>query len=477
MLGLPSRTPDAASILGHSMKPGIKLRRAAPGLALAFPLAACASYAPLALPDRPDLRSDVRHLSVAADQIPLPELGTHRLSFGRPLDIDDIAIIAVANNPDLKAARTKIGVAEAQAFAAGILPNPQVNLERGFLIGGPGTMASVLAGTSLDVLALLTLSARKDAAEASAASVNLSVLWQEWQVISRARLLFVDAVAYRRQRRIILQTVELLRDRYKVTSEAMQRGDQTIPTVSSDLVALNAAEAQLYDIDQLILKNKHDLNALLGLVPEASVQLADSIRLPEIDARKIRPQLNELASRRPDLLALRAGYEAQEEKVRQAIIEQFPKLSVGTNYARDTSGIATQSAAISFSLPLFDRNQGNIAIQQTTREQLREEYQSRLDAAYIEAARILSELRLTEEQYRASSDSLTRLRDAVRTAEPAFQSGNLDERTFVDLRLSLLSREIATAKLAQSIQQQRIALQTLLGSHLPSRSRYLPWGI
>jgi outer membrane protein TolC len=416
-------------------------------------------------------------LTVTADQFPLPELGTHRLAFGRPLDIDDIAIIAVANNPELRAARAQLGVAEAQAFAAGILPNPQVSLEHGFLIGGAGTMDSLLAGLSQEIVPLLTLSARKTAAEANAASVDLSVVWQEWQVVSRARLLFVDAVFLQQQRRSVLQTVQLLRDRYKVTSEAMRRGDQTIPTVSSDLVALNAAETQLYDIDQAILKNKHDLNALLGLLPETNVRLNRKVDLPAIDARQINAGLRDLASRRPDILALRAGYDAQEEKVRQAIIEQFPKLSVGTNYARDTSGIATRSIAVNFSLPIFDHNQGNIAIEQATREQLRDEYQARLDTAYGEAARIISELHLTEEQYRASTESLARLRDAVGDAEPAFRAGNLDERTFVDLRLSLLAREIATSKLAQSILQQRIALQTLLGSRLPNLPRHLPWSV
>ena len=34
-------------------------------------------------------------------------------------------MIAVVNNPDLKAMRGQLGVAEAQAFAAGLLPNPQ----------------------------------------------------------------------------------------------------------------------------------------------------------------------------------------------------------------------------------------------------------------------------------------------------------------------------------------------------------------
>ncbi len=438
-------------------------------LVLTALLTSCATYVPAPLSDKPDLASDVRHLVVNADQFPLPEFGTHRFDPRRPLDADDVAMIAVANNPDLRATRRKIGVAQAQVFAAGILPNPQFSFEYGALLGGPGIISPLLAGLSQDVVPLLTLSTRKAAARASEVSVELDVAWQEWQIVSRARLLFIDAISLAKQRRLIKENFQLFKDRYQRSSQAMQAGNEVLPTVTSDLVALSSAETQLNDIDQLILKNKHDLNALLGLTPEATVRLAGGVRLPALDAGGLEPLLMDLAARRPDLLALRIGYQAQDETVRRAVIEQFPKLNVGSNFSRDNTDIRAQSAAVTISLPIFDRNQGNIAIAQATREQLREEYQARLDAAYGEAKRLISELRLAEDQYRSSGESIRRLRDAVATAEPAFRAGNLDERTFVDLRTSLLAKEIATAKLEQSILQQRVGLQTLIGSRLPNR--------
>jgi outer membrane protein TolC len=443
-------------------------------LTVSAPLTSCATYAPEALSNSPDLGSSVRDLVVSADQFPLREIGNHRFDLRRPLDVDDVAVIAVANNPDLRATRSKIGVAQAQVFAAGILPNPQFNFDYGFLTGGPGTTDAIAAGLAQDILPVLTLSTRKEVARASELSVRLDVTWQEWQVVSRARMLAVDTISLAEQRGLLEENFRLFKDRYNHTSQAMQAGNEVLPTVSSDLVALNAAETQLNEVDQLILKNKHDLNALLGLAPNATVRLAQSLRLQPIDVAKLEPLLVDLVARRPDLLALQAGYQAQEEKVRRAIIEQFPKLSVGSNFARDTTDVRTQSLAIMVSLPLFDRNQGNIAIEHATREQLRAEYQARLDRAYGEAERLISELQLAEAQYRSSVESVQRLRDAVSSAEPAFQAGNLDERTFVDLRSSLLSREIATARLKQIILQQRVGLQTLIGSRLPNRRQDLP---
>jgi outer membrane protein TolC len=443
-------------------------------LASSLLLGSCASYAPEPLAGAPDLRSGVSGLVAPSDLFPLPERRTHRYGLNRPLGIDEIGLIAAVNNPDLKAARSRIGVAHAQAFAAGILPNPQASADYGFLLGGPGTMNSIVAGLSQDIVPLLTLSTRKASAQFNAASVELAVIWQEWQTIGRARLLFVDAISLQKQRRLVELFRQLLKNRYETTSAAMQRGDQTLPTVTNDLVALNAAETLLYDLEQAILKNKHDLNAVLGLIPEANLRLEKDIRLPAIDAAKLAPMVAELVARRPDLVALRAGYEAQEEKVRQAIIEQFPKLSVGSNHGQDTTGVRTQSIAITVSVPIFDRNQGGIAVQSATRQQLHEEYQARLDTAVGEAGRLMSELRLAEDQYRSAVESVRRLRDAVATAEPAFQAGNLDERTFVDLRSSLLGKEIATAKLEQIILEQRVGLQALVGSRLPNLKIDLP---
>jgi outer membrane protein TolC len=437
-------------------------------------LAGCAAYAPAPLADRPDLRQSATQLVIAADRLPLRETGSHRFDPRRPLDMDDVAMIAIARNPDLRAMRQRVGVAQAQVFAAGILPNPQFSFDYGFLTGGPGTTDSIMAGLAQDVVPLLTRSSRLDAARADTASVQLTVAWAEWQTVSRARTLFVDAVSLAHQRRLIDETYRLLKSRYDETAAAMRRGDQTLPTVTSDLVALNAAETQLYDIDQQILKTRHDLNALLGLVPDARLRLDETIGVPAIDAARLAPALLDLAARRPDLLALRLGYESEEQKVRRAIIEQFPKLSIGSNFARDTTDVRTQSISAAISLPLFDRNQGNIAVEEATREQLRAEYQARLDAAYGEAKRLVSEVQLMETQYLASVASVQRLRDAVHEAEPAFRAGNLDERSFVELQTSLLAKELATEKLAQGILQQRILLQTLVGSGLPGRPRKLP---
>ncbi|MFI4982566.1 MAG: TolC family protein, partial [Nevskiales bacterium] len=74
-------------------------------------LAGCASYSALPLDKDARPRDSLEQLRHEA---PLPAT----------LGVDDIALLALLNNPDLLAARARRGVARAQLLAAGILPNP-----------------------------------------------------------------------------------------------------------------------------------------------------------------------------------------------------------------------------------------------------------------------------------------------------------------------------------------------------------------
>jgi outer membrane protein TolC len=451
------------------------VRRSLPILLASAVLTACQTYEPAPLGDGPALLSDVAALAISPSDVPLPEVSAHPFDPSRPLDMDEVAMIAVVNNPDLKAMRGQIGVAEAQAFAAGLLPNPQFSFAYGSLITGVGaTTSSVSATLTQDIVPLLTRSVRRQAAVANERSVRLNLLWQEWQIVSQARTFFARAVELGRQRAVIDEYRKLFNDRYQRSNTAMQQGNEILPTVVSDLAALQAVETQLHDIEQVILKNRHDLNALLGLAPEAELQLVDRVSVPGIDTEKLKAILLDLARRRPDLLALAAGYEAEEQKLWQAIIEQFPKLNIGPNYTNDTTPVYTVGPTLTIGLPIFDRNQGNIAIERATRELLHAEYQARLDAAYGAADRLVTELNLIEAQYRASLASIRRLRDAAEVADRAYAAGNLDERSYVDLHASLLAKEIESLKLEQTLLEQRIVLQTLIGSDIPTRAPNRP---
>ncbi|MDE1948303.1 MAG: hypothetical protein KGI35_06790, partial [Burkholderiales bacterium] len=116
------------------MNPSLRLpcvwsRLPAP-LVLCLAFAGCASYHPLPLPAASALPAQTQALRVDTAGLALPELARRKVDLDGPLDIEAVAALAVLNDPRLRLARDARGVAQAQAFAAGLLPDPQFSASR-----------------------------------------------------------------------------------------------------------------------------------------------------------------------------------------------------------------------------------------------------------------------------------------------------------------------------------------------------------
>ncbi len=439
-------------------------RLAALGIAAA--LAGCATYQPEPLDTAPHMVREVGKIEVDASRMPLPALRSHRFDPSDGLDIDEVAMLAVANNPQLKLARDRLGVARAQAFAAGLLPDPQLALTRDVPTnGGPGNTSAFGAGLSYDVNALLTRSARSAAASASARQVNLELLWQEWQVVGRARLLFVRNIEQQRLLEVLTQTRKLFQSRYQGVKAALAQGNATLDAVGADLAALQDAERQINELERQVRRNRIDLARLLGLAPDARLELVGGSALPPLDPAQVKASLTQLGQRRPDLLALQAGYQSQEERFRAAVLAQFPALNVGLTRARDTSNLYTRGIGITLSLPIFNGNRGNVAIERATRRQLHDEYRLRLDDASAEVYALLGDQALLGEQLAGVKSALAALGQAAASAAAALSAGNLSELAYANVQSALLAKRVEEITLEQRILEQRIAILTLAGSN------------
>ncbi|MFH2079860.1 MAG: TolC family protein, partial [Pseudomonadota bacterium] len=370
-------------------------------------LAGCTTYQSLPLQSKPQFTTEVSHLIVRSERMPLPELASHRFDPRDGLDMTEVAMLAVANNPQLKVTRDESGVAHAQAFAAGLLPDPQLSLTRDFPTNGTsGNTSAFNLGLSYDVNALLTHAAVASAAQAAERQTDLNLLWQEWQVVGQARLLFARSLGQQQLLTVLQKERALLFSRYQRTQTALVQGNLTLDAANADLAMLQTLDTSINDLSRQINNNLHDLNALLGLAPNVHLRLVGDALLPPLDEARINSDIEKIGRRRPDLLALQAGYESQEQRFRQAVLAQFPALNIGLTRARDTSGLYTQGFGITFSLPIFNRNRGNIAIEQATRQRLHDEYQMRINSAAADIARILEDQKLLEKQLQNVEDGV-----------------------------------------------------------------------
>jgi outer membrane protein TolC len=438
------------------------MRPVRPLAALAFmaALAGCASYEALPLATRSPLRNAVS----ALDQGGLDQGGTGAAA---ALTVVDIVRLAVTNNPDLVAARAQRGVAEAQLLQAGLLPNPTVTGLYTPVLSGPGATPAWSAGLGEDIRSLITLSSRRKSAAATAQQVNAAILWQEWQVTGKVRLLVIQIAGDERIAGALREARTILARRYQKIRRAVTTGDADLTALSPDLTALGDVEKQTADLDRQHQTHRHELNALLGLLPGVAVRLAPVAEPPGVDPTAIQSALASLADRRPDLIALRLGYAAQDAKLRSAILSQFPTLNIGLTGGSDTSNVRTFGPQITLELPIFDRNQGNIAIERATRQQLHDEFRSRLATAESEVGALLDDIDLTHRQLRPLRARAREARRMGNQATSAFAAGNLTERAYVDFISARLSRQQELLGLEQSLREQQAALETLTGAGMP----------
>jgi outer membrane protein TolC len=305
-------------------------------------LGGCVAYHPKPLDLQARLPSEIPRLTVDPATLHLPHLAPHRFDPSDGLDNTEIAVLAVVNNPELRAARDAVGVARAQAFAAGLLPDPQLGASLDFPTNSlPGsTFTGYSFGLNYDLNALLTRDVAQSAALAGARKADLDLLWKEWQVASRSRLLF----ARTREQDLLMSVLQgyrkLLASRYDRVRQALNEGNATLGAADADLAALQDVERQINDLEREKNKNRHELDQLLGLSPQVQLRLVGGVDLSPVDEARVKALIPGLARRRPDLLALQAGYRSQDLRYRQAILEQFPALNVGLN--REPSPVEPQ---------------------------------------------------------------------------------------------------------------------------------------
>lgn len=391
----------------------------------------------------------------------------------RGIGPDDAAIIATYLSPALRVARDRHGAAIAQLVQAGLLPNPQVSYSRDFVVGGntAGTTPAYNLTAGWEISALLPLLPKVGAARANLRSVDLEVAWTEWQTAENARTAVYRVAGLRAQLASAREAQSELTQSADVLEKAMEAHEKTVLDFGAAKAAEQDAVATALGLEQEAEKQMLVLKRAIGLPADSELRLRDGIALPShLEAPSERVLTADLENRRLDLVALQEGYRSQDATVRAAILAGFPKISLGVAKASDTSNVHTEGFAITVDVPIFDRNQGAIATERATRQQLRDEYDLRVFEAHSEIASALADIRSLNKQVAAAEEALPVFERLVSSAEAALGEGNTDVLAYYNARSGLLQRRIQLIKLKEQLLEARTALELASGHFLPSNA-------
>ena len=427
-------------------------------------LVGCASYRPAPLDPAATtlMPPDLSIMSADAERIDRPFLRPQVIDWTQPLTPDALAIIAVLANPDLKALRSRLSVAEAQAFSARLLPDPtfQGNFDK--LLAGPDAFDALGGQIALDLNQLRTARVTRRGGEASRRQVRLDLAWSEWQTAGQARLQGVRILSLVRQLVIARASAASAEALFTSAERAGARGDISGSDVDVRRQAALDAAVRARATENDLVTARGELNKLLGLPPETSLRLAagaEPVVPPPASAL-----VAQAIDRRLDLQALRSGYDVAEADVHKAVLDQFPNLSLAIAGARDTSDNRTIGPAVGFTLPLWNRNRGGIAVATAIRGQLKAEYEARLfqTRAEITAATVgLSVQRRQRTVLIAQMPAIRRMAAASMAAE---RRGDLSVAAAATAEQAIRDRELTLLQLDQQIAENSIALELLSGS-------------
>jgi outer membrane protein, heavy metal efflux system len=441
-------------------------------LAIACLLLGCSHYQPKPLTDeavQQQLQTPTeRQLTLQAAQIRHPLLKPIPFNLQDGLSPDEAAILAVLRNPELRVARDKHGIANAQLLQAGLLPNPTLSYNFAALNGGlnQGKVTGFGLGLAWEITSLITQSNKITAAEAEQQAVDLQIAWQEWQIAQVAKMAVYKLLAYSKQQLLL----EEMARRFESNRALLQvAADKGLVTELERVAAINAKNGVDLRLQALVLqKNQQQqrLNRALGLNPDETITLepyqasTDEWAVPSYDKLT-----HDLTNRRLDLMALQQAYKNQDEQVHIAVLQQFPKISIGFTQTKNNSNYYTVGAGVSITLPIFDQNQGQISLAEATRQQLSDEYTNRVFQSNADIAELLTRITSLTLQIQSVYDAIPDLESLVKTYKQAIEVGQADVLTYYTSWNNCTDKKIELLLLQLQLVEARIALDIATGSY------------
>lgn len=408
----------------------------------------------------------VEQLTVQASKIKHPILKTLNFNLQDGLSPDEAAILAVIRNPELRALRDQQGIASAQLLQAGLLPDPQVSYS--FAAPSAGTTLNTNnafgIGLSWEVTALIWRQHKITAAVKDKNSVDLNIAWQEWQFSQAAKLAAVQLIIYRQQLSFLQTMAQRLEDNRVRIQQAADQGLVTELQRVAAISAKNINDNNLLAVKQKIQQQQQQLKRAIGLSPDEIIRLQQDMELSiQQNLPVYKDLVKGLEHRRLDLMALKLAYESQEERLHIAILQQFPKISIGFDHARDNSNLYTLGFGVSMTLPVFDRNQGQIALDRATRQQLFDQYSNRLFQARSDIAELLVTMTAINHQIESVTRTIPDLMQLLKAYRTAIATGQVDVLNYYSTWNTLTQKKIDILSLTLQLKQAEIALEVASG--------------
>ncbi len=398
------------------------------------------------------------------------------LATGGGLQLEQAIALALARNPQALAARRSLAVSEAEILVAGAVPNPTLGLVNGEFL------PDVIKTSFLFVQQTFELGGKRPAriavAEGEVGVARARLVESLLDLRTRVRRAYSEAFAAGAISRSLAESevgygrlVDVAAQRFRlgdIPELDLIRARQELGAAQNELRAARAREAAAgIALSALIGRTRQEPPVELPPVSRFVLQVEQNVYLPQnpLDAQERGRKLNALIemalANRPDLRTLNNRSDVVRFQGRLAEAQRTPDLTVGLGPRYEKEDITRWglAASVGITLPVFYRQEGEIARAEarslqlrTEREALVRQIEAEVESAYTRA------LAARQEQETFEDSLLPGALEIERIARLAYERGKSDLTVSINAQAAA---NLARRRYYQSLNDYQTALADL----------------
>ncbi len=401
-----------------------------------------------------------------------PEPATAAGAETSALTLERAIRLALAHNPELRAAAGRMEAAAGRAVQAGLWPNPELELATE---DGPTRAGSLVADAKQTVGVAQTLpfpgkkpldrAVGRAGVRVSEAELDL----RRRELVREVKLAFFQALA-------VEQMVEVARELVRVAeasaSAARHRVEAGAAADQERLraeISLEQARAELVDFEREVITARQALVTLLGRPDLKDVPVVGALA-ETVDPGLLDQGPEGRLAMHPGVVAARVSRERAELELRRARLEPYPDVKLGVAGGREggADGSSIVEFRVSLPLPIIDRSRGrqrearaNVAIAEADSRAIEQRLWGRWNAAR-------QRLRAAAEHVAASRERvLPKAEEALRLVQRGFEEGKFGLTDLLDTQRTAAAARLTHVQRLLELNSARAELESLLEATPP----------
>jgi len=383
---------------------------------------------------------------------------------GGYITLNEALSIAARSNPQLKSTRLAVDAQRALIKQSGLFPNPEIevkteNFGQDEIEAGISQTIELWGKRSFRIL-IAKKKAEKAAIEYEKAKRELNA-----DVASR----FADILAWQEKLKQLEHIIAVAKSSLAITKHQVQIGAaMEIDTIRTEM-ELSSLMIEKRNIQRSRAQSIKHIKSLFGPNP-GNIQGVSGrfdlvFTIPSFSA------LEEAIASNPEFLLQTKVIELSELEIREARAEGLPDITIEAGYLRDNEeNENTPVAGISFEIPLFNRNQGEIMEkrlkQQASKhemENLKSILRAELFETHSEVTGLKEQLTLLEEQIIPRGEkTYSQMLNFYKIGKSRFLDVLAFRKELIELHMNVIETKVEIAKLAVEIEQKAgIKLNTI----------------